>query len=216
MSEAAQAQFDQLKSQADALTGRLNTVAPPKVFAGLFSAPDTIYRLHRGEVMQRREAIAPGTPALVGTPVALAAEATDAERRLALANWLGSEANPLVARVMVNRIWQHHFGRGLVRSPNDFGFHGGRPAQAALLDWLATEFVAGGWRPKHLHRMILLSSVYRQSSQTSPVAAAADGDNELLWRFSPQRLDAEEIHDAILSVNGRDGSDRRRARLPGL
>ena len=134
--------------------------------------------------------------------MALAADASDAERRLALADWLGSDANPLVARVMVNRIWQHHFGRGLVRSPNDFGFHGGRPTQAALLDWLATEFVASGWRPKHLHRLILLSSVYRQSSQTSPAAAAADGDNELLWRFRPQRLDAEEIHDAILSVTG--------------
>jgi mono/diheme cytochrome c family protein len=202
LNETVQTQIAQLKSQSDALTARLNTVAPPKVFAGLFSAPDTIYRLHRGEVMQRREAIAPGTPTLVGTPIALPAEAADAERRLALANWLGSESNPLTARVMVNRIWQHHFGRGLVRSPNDFGFHGGRPAHAELLDWLATEFVASGWRPKHLHRLILLSSVYRQSSQASLVAAAADGDNELLWRFSPQRLDAEEIHDAILSVTG--------------
>jgi hypothetical protein len=90
----------------------------------------------------------------------------------------------------------------LVRSPNDFGFHGGRPAHAALLDWLATEFIASGWRPKQLHRLILLSSTYCQSSQTSPVAAAADGDNELLWRFSPGRLDAEEIHDAILSATG--------------
>ncbi|HEY1785272.1 MAG TPA: DUF1549 domain-containing protein, partial [Pirellulales bacterium] len=113
LNEAAQAQIAQLKRQADAISARLNTVAPPKVFAGLFSTPDTIYRLHRGEVMQRREAIAPGTPALVGTPVALAAEAPDAERRLALANWLGSDTNPLTARVMVNRIWQHHFGRGL-------------------------------------------------------------------------------------------------------
>jgi hypothetical protein len=199
---AAQAQLGQLKSQADLLANRLNAIAPATVFAGIFAAPDTIYRLHRGEVMQRREAIAPATPASVGTPVALAAEAPDAERRLALADWLGSATNPLVARVMVNRIWQHHFGRGLVNSPNDFGFNGGRPAHAALLDWLATEFVAHEWRPKHLHRLILLSSVYRQSSQTEPVAAAADGDNELLWRFRPARLDAEEIHDAILSVTG--------------
>jgi mono/diheme cytochrome c family protein len=199
---ATQAQIAGLKSQADVLANQVNAIAPATVFAGIFAAPDTIYRLHRGEVMQRREAIAPATPALVGTPVALAAEAPDAERRLALANWLGSDANPLVARVMVNRIWQHHFGRGLVNSPNDFGFNGGRPAQAPLLDWLATEFVANGWRPKHLHRLILLSSVYRQSSQTEPVAAAADGDNELLWRFRPGRLDAEGIHDAILSVSG--------------
>ncbi|HTU27727.1 MAG TPA: DUF1553 domain-containing protein [Pirellulales bacterium] len=202
VSEAVQAQLNDLKIRADLLGQRLATVAPPKVFAGLFSGPDTVYRLNRGEVMQRREPVGPATPGLVGTPVSLGPEATDAERRLALANWLGSEANPLAARVMVNRIWQHHFGRGLVRSPNDFGFHGGRPAHAELLDWLATEFVAHEWRPKHLHRLIMLSSVYRQGSQSSPAPAAADGDNELVWRFSPQRLDAEEIHDATLAVTG--------------
>jgi mono/diheme cytochrome c family protein len=202
LSEEVKVRLAEIKAEQESLTARLESVAPGKVFVGNFEAPHSIFRLHRGEVMQRKETVAPGTPALVGTPVALAEDASDVDRRLALANWLGSEANPLAARVMVNRIWQHHFGRGLVRSPSDFGFNGGLPSHAALLDWLATEFIANEWRPKHLHRLILLSSAYRQSSQSSPAAAAADGDNELVWRFRPQRLDAEEIHDAILAASG--------------
>ena len=102
---------------------------------------------------------------------------------------------------MVNRIWYYHFGRGLVRTPSDFGFGGGHPSHPELLDWLATEFVEHGWSSKYLHRLIMLSSVYRQSSRLSK-QASIDGDNEFLWRFRPHRLEAESVHDAILSVAG--------------
>ena len=125
--------------------------------------------------------------------------------RLKLAEWIVDANNPLTARVMVNRVWQYHFGAGLVSTPNDFGRMGTRPSNPELLDWLASRFVEGGWRVKPLHRMILLSSAYRQSS-ISPMEKAAmekDSENALLWKFSHRRLEAEELRDAMLAVAGR-------------
>src|SRR5450432_1688077 len=125
--------------------------------------------------------------------------------RLKLAEWIVDPANPLTARVMVNRIWQDHFGRGIVSTPNDFGRMGTRPSNPELLDWLAGRFVEGGWKIKPIHRMILLSSAYRQSS-ISPIEKAAaekDSENALVWKFSHRRLEAEEIRDAMLAVSGR-------------
>ena len=101
---------------------------------------------------------------------------------------------------MVNRVWHYHFGRGIVRSTSDFGFHGIRPTHPELLDWLASEFVAGGWRLKRLHKLIMLSSTYQMSSQAS-AGLASDPLNDLLWRFDMRRLSAEEIRDSILAVN---------------
>lgn len=124
--------------------------------------------------------------------------------RSALADWIADPKHPLTSRVMVNRLWQHHFGRGLVGTPNDFGANGDRPSHPELLDWLASTFVEGGWRMKPLHRMIVLSSVYRQSS-SSPAArraAAFDSENRLLWKFNRRRLTAEELRDAMLAVSG--------------
>ena len=149
-----------------------------------------------------REEINPGAIAAVGRALAFAPFAPDAERRLALARWIADESNPLTARVMVNRIWHYHFGRGLMPQPSDFGFNGGHPSHPALLDWLATEFVAGGWRMKSIHRLILLSSTYRQASRIRPEAAAIDGADTLLWRFRTRRLPAETIRDSILAVSG--------------
>ncbi len=125
--------------------------------------------------------------------------------RTRLANWLVSAENPLTARVIVNRIWQGHFGVGLVKSANDFGHNGERPSHPELLDHLAVEFMANGWRIKPLHRLILTSRTYRQSSATplSEVTQRVDPDNRLLWRFNRRRLSAEEIRDAMLSVSGR-------------
>jgi len=137
--------------------------------------------------------------------VRLAEDALLGEPRLKLAEWIADPANPLTARVMVNRIWQYHFGRGIVSTPNDFGRMGTRPSDPELLDWLATRFVESGWRLKPIHRMILLSSAYRQSS-ISPIekiAAEKDSENALLWKFSHRRLEAEEIRDAMLEVSGR-------------
>jgi hypothetical protein len=128
-----------------------------------------------------------------------------AKPRLQLAEWIAAPANPLTARVMVNRVWQYHFGRGIVSTPNDFGRMGARPSHPELLDWLANRYVAEGWKLKPIHRMILLSSSYRQSS-ASPVekaAAAKDPDDALLWKFAHRRLEAEEIRDSMLTVSGR-------------
>ena len=122
-----------------------------------------------------------------------------------LAQWLTEPDHPLTARVMANRLWTWHFGNGIVNTPNDFGFNGERPSHPELLDYLANEFVESGWSVKALHRKILLSSTYRQSSHSSVArqATAKDPENRLLWRFSRRRLEAEEIRDAMLAVSGK-------------
>jgi hypothetical protein len=124
------------------------------------------------------------------------------KRRLALASWITHPQNPLTARVMVNRIWQYHFGEGLVGTPSDFGVNGAAPTHPELLDWLASEFVAHGWSVKHIHRLILNSATYRQSSDARENCVAVDAASRLLWRFPPRRLEAEPIRDSILAVSG--------------
>ena len=122
--------------------------------------------------------------------------------RLELARWLTQPDNPLTPRVMVNRIWQHHFGRGIVATPSNFGLRGEPPTHPELLDWLAARFVASGWSIKAIHREILLSRTYQLSSDLDPHNAALDPDDRWLWRFPRQRLDAESIRDAMLAVAG--------------
>lgn len=121
--------------------------------------------------------------------------------RLELAGWLTDPSNPLTARVMVNRIWQHHFGKGLVQTPNDFGSRGKPPTHPDLLDYLASRFVEGGWSVKRMHRLIMLSRAYRQASDDDASNAAIDPANDHLWRFDPRRLTAEEIRDAMMFVS---------------
>jgi Protein of unknown function (DUF1553)/Protein of unknown function (DUF1549)/Planctomycete cytochrome C len=122
--------------------------------------------------------------------------------RLELARWLTRPDNPLVARVMVNRIWQYHFGRGIVATPSNFGPRGEPPSHPELLDWLAARFIAGGWSIKAIHLEILLSQTYQLSSDVDPANAARDPENRWLWRFPRRRLDAESIRDAMLAVSG--------------
>ncbi|MEO7298568.1 MAG: DUF1549 and DUF1553 domain-containing protein [Verrucomicrobiota bacterium] len=122
--------------------------------------------------------------------------------RLELAQWLTDPKNPLTARVMVNRIWQHHFGRGLVATPNDFGKRGTAPTHPELLDFLATKFVESGWSVKAMHKLMVLSRAYQMSSEDNLKNAARDVNNDWLWHFNPRRLDAEEIRDAMLVVSG--------------
>ncbi len=122
--------------------------------------------------------------------------------RLQMAEWLTRKSNPLTARVMVNRIWQHHFGRGLVDTENDFGTRGERPSHPELLDWLASRFIESDWSVKGMHRLIMSSAAYQQSSEYDEVAARLDPDARLLWRFNLRRLSAEEIRDAMLFVSG--------------
>lgn len=123
-------------------------------------------------------------------------------RRSALAEWLTDPTNPLTARVMANRIWQHHFGLGIVGTPSDFGNTGEKPSNRELLDWLAVEFIKNGWSMKKLHRLIMLSNTYQQAVVSNHSASTVDPENRLLWSFRRQRLEGEVIRDAILSVSG--------------
>jgi hypothetical protein len=134
---------------------------------------------------------------------ALAADAPERERRKALAQWLVAGDNPLTPRVLANRLWQFHFGTGIVGTPSDFGYMGERPTHPELLDWLAKRLVTEGWRLKAMHKLILMSQTYRQSSAFRDDAGKVDGDSRLLWRFPPRRLSAEEIRDTILFVSGK-------------
>jgi hypothetical protein len=120
--------------------------------------------------------------------------------RLELARWLGSADNPLTARVMVNRIWQHHFGEGIVRTPSNFGAKGERPSHPELLDYLARRFIESGWSIKAIHRLILLSATYQQSSKAEKRSWQADPDNRLLGRMNRRRLEAEALHDSLLAT----------------
>ncbi|MEO1983170.1 MAG: DUF1553 domain-containing protein, partial [Fuerstiella sp.] len=125
-------------------------------------------------------------------------------RRMVLAQWIASPDNPLTARVMVNRLWHWHFGRGIVATPSDFGQLSGGQSHRELLDWLALEFVKGKWSLKDLHRLIVTSATYRQTSvHSSKLAVEIDPDNQLLWRFRRRRLEAEAVRDSVLSASGR-------------
>jgi hypothetical protein len=169
-------------------------------------SPDT-FVLRRGNPAVRGDKVEPGFPqVLTGKAPVLPPPrpgAMTSGRRTVLAEWLTSPDNPLPARVMVNRLWQHHFGRGIVRSPNNFGLQGDRPTHPELLDWLASELVAQGWRLKPLHRLIVTSSAYQMSSAGNPEARAIDPINDLFWRFDMRRLTAEELRDSILSIVGK-------------
>ena len=176
--------------------------AASKVFAGVFREPDRISVLNRGNPEQPKDAVSAAIPAIFGD-LKLDQSLTESERRLALANWVADPKNPLTARVIVNRVWQWHFGSGLVETPSDFGVMGALPTHPELLDWLADEFIRCGWSLKKLHKLIVLSSTYRQSSEFNAAAATKDADAKLLWHFPKRRLEAESIRDAILSVSGR-------------
>jgi len=180
---------------------RLET--PRLAFAGTFRAPDTTYVLRRGDPEQREDEIGPAVPELFRSAAESALPfPAEQERRLQLARWIASPGNPLTARVLVNRIWQSHFGRGIVETANDFGLNGTAPSHPELLDWLASEFMAGGWSVKQLHRLILTSATYRQGHAIDPAAQALDRDNRLLWRFPSRRIEAESIRDGMLAVSG--------------
>ena len=168
--------------------------------------------LVRGNAHAQGDEVTPGFLEVLSPPEPNIAEpdpdANSTGRRRALAEWITSESNPLTARVMVNRIWHYHFGRGLVRSTSDFGFQGTPPTHPQLLNWLASEFVDGGWKIKRLHKLIMLSNTYQMSSQSDALALEKDPVNQLFWRFDMRRLSAEEIRDSILAANGSLTLDR--------
>ena len=172
---------------------------PSTAYVGTFSAPKPTYRLSRGDTMSPRELVTPNTIGILGD-LGLTNDATGLQRRTAFAEWVISPTNPLAARVMVNRIWQFHFGNGLVSTPNDFGLNGNSPSHPELLDWLAAEFMENGWSVKHIHRLILSSKTWQQNSRPNPAALNQDASTQLLWRFPPRRLEAEAIRDSILAI----------------
>jgi hypothetical protein len=174
----------------------------------LSATPPDLHLLKKGDPKRPLDVITPGTPSMAASltrdvpPPEEGAKTT--HRRLELARWIVEPTNPLTARVFVNRIWQSHFGEGLVRSPDNFGFTGDRPTHPELLDWLADEFVKSGWSAKHIHRLILTSKTYQQSSLHPQAAkyAATDSGNRLWWRSERRRLDAEQLRDRMLAVSG--------------
>lgn len=175
---------------------------PAAAYAGTFVKPGPTHRLHRGDPMLKREVVAPAAIQSLGRSLKLTSKSPERDRRAALANWIASDRNPLTARVMVNRIWQHHFGRGLVATPSDFGKMGVRPSHPQLLDWLAAEFIRNRYSVKHIQRLILTSNTWRQSSRPRAAAKNIDAGSIYLWRFPTRRLEAEAIRDSVLSVAG--------------
>jgi len=165
-----------------------------------------IHLLQRGSEKNPKQEVAPGTvqclPGLEGR-FRLPANHAEGERRAALARWICAPHNPLTWRSIVNRVWQYHFGQGLVETPNDFGHMGGKPSHPELLDWLAVEFRDGPQSLKQLHRLLVTSSTYRQSSATDAAGAKVDSGNRLLWRMNRRRLEAEAVRDSVLAVSGK-------------
>jgi hypothetical protein len=168
--------------------------------------PRTVHVLKRGEASRPGKIAAPGSVAAVpGLPSRfdLRDPNDEGQRRAALADWLARPDNPLTWRVIANRAWHYHFGKGIVDTPNDFGKMGGAPSHPELLDWLALEFRENGGSLKKLHRLLVTSSTYRQAVRQDAAAAAKDADNRLLWRMNRTRMDAEAVRDSVLLLSGR-------------
>ncbi len=168
--------------------------------------PPVTHLLVRGSPHAPGKEVKPGFPAVLGLPdptiPAAKPGAKSSGRRTVLADWVASKDNPFTARVFVNRVWQYHFGRGIVPTANDFGKLGEQPTHPELLDWLASEFMAGDWKLKRLHKLIMLSNTYRLSSHGDADNLKSDPSNALLWRFNMRRLSGEEVRDSILAVSG--------------
>lgn len=211
MSETERAQLTDLQKQIAGIDQRIDSLNPNQVQALWDVGPaPTIRLLQRGDVDFAGPKVSPGFVAVLSTPGEF--DATPSPNavgetsglRLAFAEWLTSPDHPLTARVIVNRMWQHHFGTGIVATPGNFGATGAAPTHPELLDWLAVDFMEHGWSAKRLHRMMMLSNVYRQSSARRADAPGdvVDPQNKLLWRMNLRRLDAEAIRDAIIAVSG--------------
>ena len=186
-------------------------LVPRRIWAAwdVSKEPSPTYLLIRGNYLSPAQPVDPGVPTVLDDPAKPfefpepQPEWNHTGRRLILAKWLTRPDHPLTARVMVNRVWQFHFGEGIVRTPDDFGTQGAAPTHPELLDWLTVDFVQNGWSLKHLHRRIMLSSAYRQSSAERAEAMASDPTNKLLWRKSPLRVEAEVLRDSMLALSGR-------------
>ncbi len=207
------AELTRLAEQTASLQRQLTALtSPAMVYAGTFRQPGTTHRLFRGDPMQPREEAMPGSLSRIGTSWQLPPDAPEQQRREAFAEWIASAEHPLTPRVIVNRLWHYHFGTGLVDTPSDLGVNGSTPSHPDLLNWLACELIdptihtddpsIDRWRLKRLHRLIVTSRTYRQASTSTAEGQKLDAGSRLLWRYPPQRLEAEALRDAILAVSG--------------
>ena len=210
LSKTNQTKRKALKDQLTGLIARQNELgkgSKMKIYTvAARNNPGTVRLLKRGNAMDEGEIVRPGAVSalrMFSSDFGIKADASDGDRRKQLADWITHPKNPLFTRVIVNRIWHYHFGTGIVETPNDFGFNGGRPSHPELLEWLATEFKANGQRLKAIHRLIVTSNTYRQAATPRKEGLAIDSENRLLWRKSPVRLDAESLRDAVLAVSGK-------------
>ena len=220
-SKEINARIKQLKTEVNAATGEKKVELENQLFEVAYTLPPhpstipsirndfekrtAMHVLRRGVWEHKGVAVGPRPLSILVPDSEPELAAYVPQPRTELARWITDAGHPLTARVIVNRLWQHHFGTGLVRTTNDFGTHGDRPSHPELLDWLAHSLIEKGWRWKTLHRQILLSSTYQQSSDhpASREIAESDPENRLCWRMSRRRLSAEEIRDAMLDVSGR-------------
>ena len=196
-----------LNKQISQVQTQINRIPKlPQVWAGTYSEVKEPTYVHKGgDPMKPGAAVVPASLSVldqITKPYTLKSDASESERRLALAQWLVTD-NPLTARVLANRVWHYHFGTGIVDTPSDFGFLGSQPTHPELLDYLAQRLIANDWKIKGLHREILLSQTYQQSSAYRGDAAKIDKDARQLWRFPPRRLSAEELRDTMLAVAGK-------------
>jgi len=204
------AERDEVKQKTTAVDAEQKALPPlSSVYAASTKVrqgkPRAIHVLSRGNVLAPAHEVTPGSLAAIETLPSrfdLPPEHAEGDRRVALARWIASPDNPLTWRSIVNRVWQYHFGRGIVATASDFGRMGAVPTHPDLLDWLATEFRDGGGSLKSLHRLIVTSAAYRQASTAREDCAAIDGDNQYLWRQNRRKLEAEAIRDAVLAAAG--------------
>jgi len=221
LADADQAQLKQLRATTAKLEAKLKALPePPKVYAIVSDEkPPVIKVQRRGNPDDEAQEVSPGAFSWVKhAPTTFGDQTTpEARRRLALARWITHPENPLTARVIVNRLWHHHFGQGLVTTPSDFGLGGDKPSHPELLDFLARELITHGWSLKHVHKLIVMSAAYKQrsdgvmekgsvgnaSSQPSTTPSLLDSGNRLLSRQNPRRLDAETLRDTVLAISGK-------------
>jgi mono/diheme cytochrome c family protein len=203
------AQYEQRKTELEDVIQAGKQLPPREMVMGLArceAKPQETFVLFRGNPHSPGEPVQPSFPSIFDEPDPAVPQRSEddmtAGRRRILADWIASEQNRLTARVMANRIWQFHFGRGIVRSSNNFGQLGTPPTHPELLDWLALRLIEGDWKLKSMHRLIMTSRSYQMASASRQACLSVDPNNDLFWRFNPRRLSAEEVRDSILAVNG--------------
>ena len=206
LGDAKLAEYNQLHQQLTTLEQQKFAVKEEFAMAVGERGRQKTWVLRRGNPQLQGEEVVPAFPQILGASEVKIPEGYDtgktSGKRRVLAEWIASKNNPMTAKVMANRLWQHHFGRGIVRSSNNFGHIGDQPTHPELLNWLAAELVDGGWKLKRMHKLIMMSRTYQMASSGNQAALAADPNNDFFWRFDMRRLTAEEIRDSILTLTG--------------